>query len=33
MRAARVKGSFARRSRPLTRPVAMPAVEGGVTKD
>ena len=29
MRGACVKGSFARRSRPLTRPVAMPAVEEG----
>jgi hypothetical protein len=29
MCAVRVKGSFARRSRPLTRPVAMPAVEEG----
>lgn len=29
MRAVRVKGSFARRRRPLTRPIAMPAVEKG----
>ena len=29
MRASRVKGSFARRSRPLTQAVAMPAVEEG----
>jgi len=29
MRAARVKGGFARQSRPLTRPIAMPAARKG----
>ncbi len=29
MRVARVKGGFARQSRPLTRPLAMPAAREG----